>query len=47
VASTVGTLVGGHGASDTGVEPDAAPGGSVAGADAVRLGQGASEGSDE
>lgn len=47
VASTVGTLVGGHGASDTGIEPDAAPGGSVAGADAVRLGQGAPDGSDE
>jgi TonB family protein len=47
VASTVGTQLGGHGASAVGVEPDAAPGGNVAGSDAERLGQGAPAGRDE
>ena len=46
VAQTVGTYVGGHGASTVGIEPDAAPGGDVPGADAVRLGQGAPSGRD-
>lgn len=46
VAQAVGTLVGGHGASHIGIEPDAAPGGSVAGAEAMKLGQGAPDGRD-
>lgn len=46
VASTVGTRAGGYGASDVGEAADAAPGASVPGADAVRLGQGAPDGRD-
>jgi TonB family protein len=46
VASTLGTRVGGQGATATGVDPDAAQAGSVAGADAARLGQGAPDGRD-
>jgi TonB family protein len=46
VASTLGGKAGGAGASDFGAEPSAALGGAVAGADAVRLGQGARDGRD-
>lgn len=46
VASSVGSRLGGQGASDVGIQPDAAPGGPVAGSDAVRLGQGARDGRD-
>lgn len=46
VASTVGTRVGGQGATATGIEPDAAQAGSVAGASEKRLGQGAPDGRD-
>jgi TonB family protein len=46
VASTLGTKAGGQGASTTGIEPDAAPGGAVAGAEQARLGQGAPDGRD-
>jgi TonB family protein len=45
-AATLGTKAGGHGASATGLEPDAAPGGPVAGSDANRFGQGAPDGRD-
>ncbi|HEY6079954.1 MAG TPA: TonB family protein [Polyangiaceae bacterium] len=44
LASSLGSRLGGQGASDVGVEPDAARGGPVAGSDAVRLGQGARDG---
>jgi len=47
VASTLGSKAGGQGATDTGAAPDAALGGAVAGADAVRLGQGAPQGREE
>jgi len=47
VASALGSKAGGQGATDTGEAPDAALGGAVAGADAVRLGQGAPQGRDE
>jgi TonB family protein len=43
-AATLGSRAGGHGASATGVEPDAASGGPVAGSDANRFGQGAPDG---
>ncbi len=46
VASTVGTKVGGQGATDTGSEPDAAVGAAVAGSDSARFGKGAPDGSD-
>jgi TonB family protein len=46
VASSVGRRLGGQGASEAGVEPDAALGGPVAGSDAMRLGQGARDGRD-
>jgi len=46
VASTVGTKAGGQGAAQIGADPDADVGGPVAGADAVRLGQGAQDGRD-
>jgi len=46
VASTIGSKVGGQGATATGVEPDVAQAGSVAGADEKRLGQGAPDGRD-
>lgn len=44
VATTVGSKVGGQGATATGIEPDAAQAGSVAGAREARLGQGARDG---
>ena len=47
VASTLGSKVGGQGATDTGAAPDEAAGAAVAGSDAVRLGQGAPDGRDE
>ncbi|HYP86889.1 MAG TPA: TonB family protein [Polyangiaceae bacterium] len=48
VASTIGTRVGGQGASTTaeGAEPDTRLAGSVAGSDEARLGQGAPDGRD-
>ena len=46
VASALGSKVGGQGATDTGVEPDAAVGASVAGSDSARFGQGAPGGRD-
>jgi TonB family protein len=46
VASTLGTKVGGQGATATGAEPDAAVGGAVAGSDSARFGQGAPDGRD-
>jgi len=46
VASTVGSKVGGQGATNTGAEPDAAVGAAVAGADSKRFGQGAPDGRD-
>lgn len=46
IASTVGTRVGGQGATATGIEPAAAQAGSVAGAEEKRLGQGAPDGRD-
>lgn len=46
VASTVGTKVGGQGATDVGAEPDAAAGSAVAGSDSNRFGQGAPDGRD-
>jgi TonB family protein len=45
-AASPGSKVGGHGASVAGVEPDAAPGGALAGSDARRFGQGAPDGRD-
>lgn len=45
-ASTVGSKVGGDGASQDGEGPGEAPGGPVAGADANRFGQGAPDGRD-
>ena len=47
VASTVGTKVGGHGATETGAQPDQASGGPIAGAEAQKLGKGAPDGRDE
>jgi TonB family protein len=47
VASTLGSRAGGQGATNVGEMPDEAAGAAVAGADAVRLGQGAPEGRDE
>jgi TonB family protein len=46
VAATLGSKVGGQGATDVGVEPDAAIGATVAGSDSVRFGQGAPDGRD-
>jgi len=46
VASTIGTKVGGQGATTTGEEPEAARAGSVAGSNAFRYGQGAPDGRD-
>jgi TonB family protein len=46
VASTVGSKVGGQGATDTGNEPDEASGAAVAGSDASRFGRGAPDGRD-
>ena len=46
-AETLGSKAGGHGATDTGADPGAAPGGPVAGGDANRFGQGAPDGRDE
>lgn len=43
-ASTLGSKVGGHGASETGLEPEVVAGGAIAGADANRYGQGAPDG---
>ncbi len=45
-ASTLGSKAGGQGATDTGLEPDEAAGGPIAGADANRFGQGAPDGRD-
>jgi len=46
VASTVGSKVGGQGATNTGLEPDAAVGAAVAGSDSEHFGQGAPDGRD-
>lgn len=46
VASTVGTKVGGQGATSTGAEPDAAVGAAIPGSDSSRFGQGAPDGRD-
>ena len=46
IASTLGSKVGGQGATTTGAEPDAAVGGAVAGTDSARFGQGAPDGRD-
>jgi TonB family protein len=45
-AATLGSMVGGYGATATGLEPDAAAGGPIAGSDANRFGQGAPDGRD-
>lgn len=46
VASTVGSKLGGQGATDVGEEPDAALGGPVAGSETAQLGQGAADAGD-
>jgi TonB family protein len=46
VAASLGSKLGGQGATETGAEPEAALGGPVAGSDAQRLGQGARDGRD-
>jgi TonB family protein len=46
VASTAGSKVGGQGATNTGLEPDAAVGAAVAGSDSDHFGQGAPDGRD-
>jgi len=47
VASSVGSKVGGQGATDTGATPDEATGGKIAGAETAQLGQGARDGREE
>lgn len=46
-ASTVGSKLGGHGATDVGEEPEGALGGPIAGSEAARLAQGARDGTEE
>lgn len=47
VASTLGSKVGGQGATETGATPDEVAGGKIAGAETAQLGQGARDGREE